>query len=108
MQQVEELLASMEIFIEAVMSQRRVSSVFLCSTLWLQPCRGDSATSSVDLQEKAISEAEFEQLIAQLEQTTSADRALRIATAAQFCFFTSLQVQTNVAMLQTMLAVGQV
>lgn len=46
------------------------------------------------LQEKAISEAEFEQLVEQLEQTTSTDRASRIATAAQFCFFTSLQVST--------------
>lgn len=54
-----------------------------------------SVTSRVrGLQEKAISDAEFEQLVEQLEQTTSTDRASRIATAAQFCFFTSLQVST--------------
>jgi len=41
------------------------------------------------VQAQAISDADFEQLSAQLEQ--------RIATAAQFCFFTSLQVSCPVA-----------
>ena len=47
------------------------------------------------LQEKAMSDTEFEQLMTQLEQSPSEDRALRIATATQFCFFTSLQVNTH-------------
>ena len=49
----------------------------------------------IGLQEKAISDAEFDQLMTQLEQSPSADRASRIATATQFCFFTSLQVNTH-------------
>ncbi|KAA6425716.1 MAG: hypothetical protein FRX49_04091 [Trebouxia sp. A1-2] len=64
LQQVDMLLAKMEVFIEAVMSQRRA---------------------------QAISDADFEQLVAQLEQSPMGDRSVRIATAAQFCFFTSLQ-----------------
>ncbi|KAL3151231.1 hypothetical protein ABBQ38_013072 [Trebouxia sp. C0009 RCD-2024] len=68
LQHLDELLASMEVFIEAVMSQRKA---------------------------KAISDTEFEQLLEQLEQTIPADRAARISTAAQFCFFTSLQVCTD-------------
>ena len=44
------------------------------------------------MQAQAISDADFEQLVAQLEQSPMGDRSVRIATAAQFCFFTSLQV----------------
>jgi len=49
------------------------------------------------VQAQAISDADFEQLSAQLEQSPIGDRSVRIATAAQFCFFTSLQVSCPVA-----------
>jgi len=49
------------------------------------------------VQAQAISDADFEQLVAQLEQSPMGDRSVRIATAAQFCFFTSLQVSCSVA-----------
>ena len=49
------------------------------------------------MQAQAISDADFEQLVAQLEQSPMGDRSVRIATAAQFCFFTSLQVSCPVA-----------
>lgn len=48
------------------------------------------------VQAQAISDADFEQLVAQLEQSPVGDRSVRIATAAQFCFFTRLQVSCPV------------
>lgn len=99
LQHLDELLASMEVFIEAVMSQRKVSLAAQPKPAQtfarLRSPHLSNCDRLCDLQAKAISDTEFEQLLEQLEQTIPADRAARISTAAQFCFFTSLQVCTD-------------
>ena len=83
----------MEVFIAAVMSQRKVPyEAPLVGRLLANKAAVALKQCHVTVQAQAISDADFDALLAQLKQTPEADRAPRIATAAQFCFFTSVQV----------------
>lgn len=96
----------MEVFIDSVMTQRKVAWSYILTLLkWNivhectegvhRPCFC-SQQHMRSVQADAITDDDFEQLLDQLQHCDPADRAARIATAARFCFFTSLQVNPAV------------